>query len=79
MFGPEHYISKIDRNANVVDKAPEDVRVACIANIKWAREMVRRLESLDYDVREATIDRIHALMDEDYEKMGFTIEKPKTK
>lgn len=71
----EHYLSKIQRNQNVIDKAPENVKMDCLNNLRWAIEISKRLDQLDYDVRENTIDKIHRLMDEDYVKMGFELEK----
>lgn len=78
MYGPEHYLSKIDRNANVVFTAPANVRDECLANIKWAREVASRIETGQigyFEGREQVIDRIHSIMDEDYEKMGYELPK----
>lgn len=71
----EHYLSKIERNANVVSNAPEEIREKCIANIKWARELSNRLDQLDYDQREIAISKIHEVLDEDYASMGFEVKK----
>ena len=72
-MGDEHYLSKIERNSYVVDKAPEEIRGQIIRNIKWCREMASRLSNLDYDQREEAIRKIHTLLDDDYERMGFSI------
>ena len=77
--GPEHYLSKIERNASALPNAPQAVREGCLANIKWARQLAARVQHLDYDVRGAAIDQIHAVMDEDYQKMGFELPKQKGK
>lgn len=74
----EHYLSKIERNANVVSNAPEEFREKYIANIKWARELSGRLDQLDYDQREIAINKIHEVLDEDYAAMGFELNKHQT-
>ena len=71
MYGEEHYLSKIERNMQVLDKAPEELRAQISQNIIWCREITKRLEQLDYDVREATITKMHKILDDDYLKMGF--------
>lgn len=67
----EHYLKKIERNAYVLDKAPEEIRSECLQHIMWARELSSRLDSLDYDVRQDAITKIHSVLDEDYKRMGF--------
>jgi len=73
MYSEEHYLSKIERNTNVLDKAPEQIKEKCINDIKWARELSARLNQLDYAQREEAINSIHTLMDEDYTLMGFEL------
>lgn len=78
MYGPEHYLSKIERNANVVSTASAEVREECLANIRWAREVASRIETGQigyFEGRDQVIDRIHSLMDADYEKMGYELPK----
>lgn len=69
----EHYLDKIRRNQNkfneTVDRMSEEDKTKIYLNITWAVEMVKRLDVLDYDVREKTIVEIHDLMDKDYERM----------
>lgn len=72
----EHYLKKIERNTNALDKAPETVKMECIKNLNWARNLSSRLELLDYKEREIAIATIHSVLDEDYQKMGFEIEEP---
>ena len=79
MYGEEHYLSKIERNANVVDKAPDAIKRKCIDNIKWARELSNRLNHLDYDQRDKAIYNIHKVMDEDYVAMGFELKQTENK
>jgi len=71
MHGPEHYLTKIERNANVIDKAPAHERATYIANIKWARDLADRLQNLDYMERDKSIAEIHRVIDADYAAMGF--------
>lgn len=78
MYGPEHYLSKIERNANVVSTASAEVREEFLANIRWAREVASRIETGQigyFEGRDQVIDRIHSLMDADYEKMGYELPK----
>lgn len=79
MYGEDHYLSKIQRNINVLDKAPEHVRNQCVNNITWARELSSRLQTLDYQEREQAINKIHEILDNDYVLMGFEIEKKQDK
>lgn len=79
MYGEEHYLSKIERNANVVGKAPEHIRKKCIDNIKWARELSNRLHHLDYDQRDIAINNIHKVLDTDYIDMGFELKQTENK
>ena len=75
MYGPEHYISKLERNVNVFDKAPAHIKSQCLRNITWARELIARLDHLDYPEREQAIRKIHEVLDSDYQAMGFEIQK----
>ena len=75
MYGDEHYLSKIERNFHVLDKAPYEVRNDAYNHIVWARELSKRLEMLDYQEREQAISNIHKVLDNDYALMGFEIEK----
>ena len=79
MYGEEHYLSKIERNTNVIDKAPKEIKQKCIANIKWARELSNRLNQLDYDQRDIAINNIHKVLDEDYIAMGFELKQQTNK
>ncbi len=79
MYGEEHYLSKIERNANVVDKAAEGIKQKCIANIKWARELSNRLNQLDYDQRDIAIKNMHKILDEDYVAMGYELKQTTNK
>lgn len=65
----EHYLSKIVRNTNVLDKIPENKKYR--DNIIWARELSDRLAGLDYIEREKAISMIHEVMDANYKEMGF--------
>ena len=78
MYGEEHYLSKIERNANVVDRAPRNIKNECLTNIRWARDLSQRLENLDYQEREQAIQKIHEILDEDYKRMGFSLEQHNT-
>lgn len=78
MYGNEHYISKIRRNTEVLDKAPENIRTKCAADINWARNLADRLDSLDCDERDKAIIHMNEVLDEDYTSMGFEIEDKKT-
>ena len=69
-----HYVEKLNRNVNVFDKCPENIRGEVLNNINWARELIQRLEQLDYDVREEAIQKIHEVLDSDYEKMGYSLD-----
>lgn len=73
MYGNEHYLSKIKRNTEVLDKAPENVRAKCAADIEWARNLAARLELLDYDERNKAVIHMNEILDEDYTSMGFEI------
>lgn len=73
MYDLEHYMSKLERNVNVLDKAPKSLREQCRRNIIWARELISRLEQLDYQEREIAIKNIHETLDQDYLAMGFEI------
>lgn len=71
----EHYLEKIERNAYVLDKAPEEIKAVCLQNIKWARDLSSRLDLLDYNERQVAIAKIHDVLDDDYKKMGFNKEE----
>ena len=77
MYSEEHYLSKIERNLNVLDKASAEVKEQCRNHIVWARELSKRLEQLDYSEREEAISKIHEVMDNDYQLMGFSLEQGK--
>ena len=67
----EHYISKLERNTNVLDKAPEHIKQQCSEHIIWARNLIARLEQLDYQEREKAPEVIFntgeiRLREEDY-------------
>ena len=79
MYSEEHYLSKIERNANVVDKAPENIKNECINNIKWSRDLANRLDLLDYDQRDNAINKIHQILDADYVAMGFKLKNNSNK
>ena len=79
MYSEEHYLSKIERNANVVDKAPENIKNECINNIKWSRDLANRLDLLDYDQRDNAINKIHQILDADYVAMGFELKNNSNK
>lgn len=70
----EHYMAKLNRNVNVLDKVPEEYREIFRSNIEWARELIGRLDNLDYNEREVAIQRIHAVLDHDYNSLGFNLE-----
>ena len=70
----EHYMAKLNRNVNVLDKVPEEYRDTFRSNIEWARELIGRLDNLDYNEREVAIQRIHAVLDHDYNSLGFNLE-----
>ncbi len=74
MNEPKYYLEKIERNARAIDKVPMDVKEECREHIIWARELVSRLTMLDYEAREKAINKIHDVMDRDYEKMGFELQ-----
>lgn len=78
MYNNEHYMSKINRNTAVLDKAPENVRAKCFDNIMWARNLAKKLELLDSDERDKAIIHMIEVLDEDYTSMGFEIEDKKT-
>ncbi len=69
-----HYVDKLSRNVNVYDKCPEALKKEVLRHITWARDLIKRLNQLDYHEREQAIDNIHRILDEDYEKMGFSLE-----
>jgi len=71
----EHYLSKIERNANVIGKVSPFLKEQFLSNIKWARDLSGKLHHLDYDVREETITRIHNILDSDYRQAGFKLEE----
>lgn len=73
MYGSEHYLSKIERNANVLDKANESIKKECLQHVIWARDLSKRLEQLDYTEREQAIKHIHEVMDGDYALMGYEV------
>ncbi|MBP3766622.1 MAG: hypothetical protein J6G98_05520 [Bacilli bacterium] len=68
-------LAKIERNANVMNNAPEGIKAKCINDLKWARELVGRLQQLDYDIRNNTIKEIHKVLDNDYKLMGYSLEE----
>jgi len=73
MYSDKHYIPKLRRNINVLDKAPEDIREEVLNNIIWVKALIDGLPNLDRDQREAAITQIHSVLDSDYEKMGFSL------
>ena len=78
MYSEEHYLSKIERNTNVVSNAPQGARQKYIDNIKWARELSSRLNHLDPDQRDIAIKKMHKILDDDYVAMGFELKQSKT-
>lgn len=76
IYSEEHYITKLERNANVVGQVPEYMRAAFIANINTARNRLKGIEALDPDVRDAAYKEISEMLDDDYEKAGFELQKP---
>lgn len=79
MYTEEHYLKKIERNTNVLDKAPEHLKKQCRDNIIWARELSSRLEQLDYEQKQQAIANIHQILDSDYQMMGFELPQSKEK
>lgn len=75
MYNQEHYIGKLERNVNAINGASENVRSQCLKNITWARELIGRLDMLDYAERQQAIKKIHEILDSDYQLMGFQIPK----
>lgn len=73
MYGEEHYLAKIDRNANVIVNDGSEKAKQYINNIKWARDLAVRLNNLDYEQREEAIKKIHEVMDKDYQEMGYSL------
>ena len=71
MYEEEHYLKKIERNANIADRAPSNIRNEIYTNIRWARDLAERLDNLDYNEREQAIAKIHKIMDDDYQTMTF--------
>ena len=71
-MGSEHYLSKLERNIQALDIAPEDIRENVIKNIRWARGLIGRLDTIDYPERDKAIRKIHEVLDQDYESMGFS-------
>ena len=69
----DHYLSKIERNILVLDKAPDSIKESCRQHILWARDLAKKLKMLDYDVRDKAIVNIHQVLDGDYELMGYTL------
>ncbi len=73
MYSEDHYLSKIERNTAVLDKAPVEIKEKCASNIKWARDLAARLDLLDYDQRDIAIKNMNEVLDEDYVDMGFEL------
>ncbi len=72
----EHYLSKINRNSLVMDSVPKEKREKYLQNLSWAIELSTQLEMLDYcDVREETIAKINAVLDDDYVAAGFVLKE----
>ncbi len=72
----EYFESKLERNTNVVDKVPEGLIKDFISHINWARELTRRIDSMDPKQRDETIMNMIGILDADYEKAGFELQKP---
>lgn len=71
IYSEEHYISKLERNANVADKVPKDKSAAFNANIDSARKRLKGIEALDPDVRDAAYKEISEILDDDYASLGL--------
>ena len=71
IYSEEHYITKLERNANVVGQVSEDKRPAFIANIDTARNRLKGIEALDPDVRDAAYKEISEMLDDDYASLGL--------
>ena len=77
IYSSEHYDNKLERNANVVDKVPEGLRGDFISHINWARELTKRIGSMDFDQRDSSIADMIRILDTDYVKAGFKLEEQK--
>ena len=76
IYSSEHFESKLERNTNVVDKVPEGLRKDFISHINWARELTKRIDSMDPEQKDETIMNMIGILDDDYEKAGFELQKP---
>ena len=76
IYSSKHFESKLERNTNVVDKIPEGLRKDFISHINWARELTKRIDSMDPEQRDGTIMNMIGILDADYEKAGFELQKP---
>ena len=74
MDSQNDYLSKIERNANAVDHAPEEFRKRIVDDVISCRKMVKMMPTLNYEQRESVIKQINTILDDDYRLMGFKLE-----
>lgn len=69
-----HYMDYINRNSNILNQvSSESTKAVMIQHIQWALELVKRLNSMDFDQKQEAISKIVSAMNEDYKAAGFEV------
>ena len=69
-----HYMDYINRNSNILNQiSSEGTKGVMIQHIQWALELVKRLDSMDYDQKQEAISKIVSVMNEDFKAAGFEV------
>ena len=69
-----HYMDCINRNSNILNQvSSEGTKAVMIQHIQWALELVKRLNSMDFDQQQEAISKIVSVMNEDFKVAGFEL------
>ena len=69
-----HYMDYINRNSNILNQvSSEGTKAVMIQHIQWALELVKRLNSMDFDQQQEAISKIVSVMNEDFKAAGFEL------
>ena len=71
-----NYLDYINRNKSAISQVSSDeTKAVMLQHIKWALELASRLNGMDYDQRDASIQRIVSVMEEDYKAAGLGVDE----
>lgn len=71
-----NYLDYINRNKSAISQVSSDeTKAVMLQHIQWAVELASRLNGMDYDQRDASIQRIKSVMEADYKAAGLDVEE----